>query len=162
MPKKTTDRLKFHFIGGKPSRGPPCQRVRARYPDLPQKVAKLSGRGVGSVPGYFVAAPHRPIIESRPLFLHGDVTPNFHPVAIRLPSLLSRSPLLFQVSGEGRRGGISERRVGPPGVVIIDPCGDLLTGVLNPGSIERALQFLSPARRSTCKHTDPAWAKNLF
>jgi hypothetical protein len=45
------------------------------------------------------------------------------------------SPLLFQFGGEGRRGGISERGVGPPGVVIIDPCGDLLTGVLNPGSI---------------------------
>ena len=37
--------------------------------------------------------------------------------------------MLFEVGGERRRGGVAERGVGPPGIVIIGPCGDLLAGV---------------------------------
>ena len=40
------------------------------------------------------------------------------------------SPLLFEVSGERRSGGVSERPVGPPGVVVIDPCRNFLMGKL--------------------------------
>ena len=37
--------------------------------------------------------------------------------------------MLFQLSRERRRGGITKRRVRSPGVVILDPCGDLLAGM---------------------------------
>ena len=38
-------------------------------------------------------------------------------------------PLFFQFSREGRRGGITKRRVQSPSVVILDPCGDFLAGM---------------------------------
>ncbi len=49
----------------------------------------------------------------------GDVTPNLHPFAIRASASLLRGCACFL------RGGIPERGVGPAGVVIIGPCGDL-------------------------------------
>lgn len=53
------------------------------------------------------------------------------------------SPLLSQFGSEGRRGSVTERRVRPPGIVIIDPDGDLFTGMSHTGEQRLIQQFVA-------------------